>query len=102
MIHLPEDDAEAFAEIVSYKHTGRLSDALDLKSKATGTLESTERFKQLLEVEPSLSLVSETYDLSRKLGMERFPNEIIDVLDSYKMENMTSTAAELDYILRTI
>ena len=99
-VHMPEDDAQAFNEIINFRYSRQISNKLVRVWLGVKPSEQYQEGKVVVQ-EGKLKLALKTYTLGRKLGMEELPNKIMDALDNYKKDHLLSTAEELTYIFET-
>ena len=90
----PEDNEEAFVEIVDYIFNDRLGGKLEVQ-----TVNASPHQYVLREL--NLPLAIKTYNLARKLGIEILPNRIINEIDIHKYWKPEATRIEFVYIFQT-
>ena len=101
VIKLPDDDYQAFVEVMDWMYHHRLGDPLSMRVVNGAPPKSNDFSNFYVLRHPDIALAAKTYNLGRKLGMEELPNKIMDELRHYKAQHPRTTDAEFDYIFNS-
>ena len=97
-IKLPEDDDQAFVEVIDYIVNGCLGHNLKHQTLNASSIPEILSPHVYLLRDLDKFLATKTYNLARKLGMEDLPNAIIDAIQRYKVRKPETSRAELIYV----
>ena len=93
-IKLPEDNGEAFVEVIDYMFHDRLGGKLKMQT-VNASPQSLRHPSVICTLRgPEMNLAADTYNLACKLGMEDLPNAIIDEIRRYHNDKPEQTEME--------